>query len=618
MSTWRFNHAMHAFCSIYHPIKDELCNIPFLPVPLMLDTEEVSSSHNFVPQPWQVTASEYIRSMSVEHVDKQSVVHTLAVQGDDDSVVYYNPKGYCIHKKKDQEHHAVETTYTMPGAVLFEKTGVGKTGGAVLAMRNRIAGNVTPSRMLCIVPPATFQHWVETIKTIWPCVTIRTCGSRRDLSAAVLRDMTIDQHTVYVVNKNILFKGSKYSAGAHQDFATYDTMYKDDANLLSFFSNEYDFLILDEAHEYTIPKNKDQKSTNYTKYDTFCITRSAYTLKRLLPNIAFTLLVTATPDLSVRGLNQILFLIGAHHTNKFDTRTFTQYAQYDKDELSILHQFPTSTSLNHARSILMQHHVVSTNSAIQRAVRTHRVLYTNHMLFARTNNNIRIFQRVNGICPRTGLDDQYFQGLENTVELIRSANHNNRPANDLLESIQRLRENVSFAAPYGHVRASSNDPMLERLTQATNEIVVSTVPLYPAETAFVNMITSCINDNDANRVLVYVGGFSNPKIDRDSQIKCIKDALCTKGITMDDFKGQLSSLNKKRKRFSEQTQKHIMMIGKNHLAGMNIPECTHIIIVGSIEDETSMTQLIGRARRYSPDPNSRAEPVQVIQLHPVY
>ena len=183
-------------------------------------------------------------------------------------------------------------------------------------------------------------------------------------------------------------------------------------------------------------------------------------LKRLLPNITFTLLVTATPDFSVRGMNQILFLIGAHHTNKFDTRTFTQY---DKDALLILHRFPTSSSLNHARSILIQHHVVSTNSAIQRAVRTHCVSYTDHMLFDRTNNNIRIFQRVNGICPRTGLDEQYFQGLENTVELIRSANHNNRPANDLLESIERLRENVSFVAPYGHVRHRSNDPMLERI-----------------------------------------------------------------------------------------------------------------------------------------------------------
>jgi hypothetical protein len=614
MSTnWRNNQLVSTWSSIFHPML-ETCTVPTLTVVDDGDDDDDDDDTKIKPQPWQKTTAETLHKLQVYHTDKLAKIHKMPFVFNGESyTMYYRLDGVCCMYKGEHEEPktTVDVGYTIPGAVLYESTGVGKTFCSVLSMRqwaeNKFNNNGSSSSsskhavMVCIVPPATFTDWKETIKLVWSDVHLRCCSKTSDLK--VLLDTTTDGHTIYLINKKVFFKGTTNTASPHIQFETYQSMgQNDDAfKLFPFFSQDISFLLLDEAHEYMIPSKKEMKNDTV---DTFSVTRVAYTIRRWFINVGFTLCVTATPDLSKRGLNQLMFLLGASHTNKFDTRTLPQYHKDTCGQRLLIHYFHTSTSLNEGRWHLMNNHILTTATKITRAVRTMVVTFTDHLLFCIKNRDLYVIRRTSRLPDRNGVDNVYMdQIMNNTV-------HNRVRFNHI---IQHIESNRSFNTPtYGKLTTSNR--LLDPLVRSANSATI-TAPLYPFETAFVRMVIGCVSDNN-NRVLVYVGNVYG--VTRDSMMEHLKEALHHHTITLDNFQGQHATLDKKRRIFLQQgTTKHVMMIGKHHLAGMNIPECTHILIAGKVIDETGMTQLVGRARRYCAK-ITHTPPLQVVYLQPKY
>jgi hypothetical protein len=400
----------------------------------------------------------------------------------------------------------------------------------------------------------------------------------------------------------MLFKGSKNTIAAKAGFSSVLSMCSNPAAVNVFLTQQYECLILDEAHEYTVQDaHMTQSVRNNYDRNAIIVHRSAFALVQMLPNIAFTLLVTATPCFSARCINQWLFLMRSRHTTDFDTLSHV-YSPGGTEQQTV-HIFPLSTDLSEARVLFMQHHVVTTNAAVQRAIKDVRVTYKEHILFDNTHVRAPLLRYIlKYLCTRTSVHANFkplvLQQMRPQDRLVDV-----HAVDRFLAEIEQV---MSFGLPHGVVEGDGPAEQLARQTTFC-------APLFPNERAFASMIVAYIKSNENNRVLVYIGNDTTGAytLQKEKRIQSISGALEEHGITMGIFRGQLSHLKKKRKLFDE--QKYVMMIGKQHIAGMNVPDCSHILIFGNIEHGTDLTQLIGRARRYNPDKSAQS-PVEVVRF----
>lgn len=543
------------------------------------------------------------------------------------------------------------------GCLLFEKTGMGKTRAAIRSMQANIQDyrhnqsehanrcdvhrQFLPKTAMVVVPAHVLTTWKKALQDLWPNASVWTLENKKsfhNLAKALLPEhphvATID---VLLVSRDALFKA--VASDSHSSLVPkLDSLVgSTDENINVLERVQFNTVILDEAHEYAAIGGTTP-STIPGKFKTFdggmVITRSTVTIRKLAYGRS-TILLTATPfrdTLSTpHSINNYLVMIGMTHTEfgpitprpasyrETQTATLLHSRQYD---MEIQQSHPSQITaqcktklffitvdphlLQRAQVAFVTSCVVHTNASMTLDVRNLEFTYSEHPLI-RILGKLSTFAESRCRTMPYPLHDHAGQkrAFEYVIQQFKF------PLGESLQiTVDRFFDRnplpmafgvIGLAARVDDQKDHAADDNGHDIVRIANEVFLppNHKPTGAVDLASVRMLVTITRLGGS--VIVYAGlGSDTPRL--------LVHLLAMYEIDVIEFKGSAAQLQKRQKQFHSRPKQTILMLHPLHIDGTNIPEATHIVVLGEA-NQTELDQVIGRATRFG-----RMSPLYVIRL----
>jgi hypothetical protein len=160
---------------------------------------------------------------------------------------------------------------------------------------------------------------------------------------------------------------------------------------------------------------------------------------------------------------------------------------------------------------------------------------------------------------------------------------------------------IGLAARVDDQKDASVDDNGHDIVRIANEVTLppNHRPTGAIDLAYVRMLVTITRRGGS--VIVYTGlGYDTPRL--------LVSLLAMYDIDVIELKGSAAQLQKRQKQFHSRPKQTILMLHPLHIDGTNIPEATHIVVLGEA-NQTELDQVIGRATRFG-----RVSPLYVIRL----
>jgi hypothetical protein len=504
---------------------------------------------------------------------------------------------------------------------------------------------------MVVVPAHVLSTWKKALQELWPNASVWTLENKKsfpNLAKALLPEhphvATID---VLLVSRDTLFKATV--SDSHSSLVPkLDSMVGStdkDINVLERV--QFNTVVLDEAHEYAVVGSALSTAQGGSavpgKFKTFdggmVTSRSAVTIRKLAYGRS-TLLLTATPFRDIRStphtINNYLMMIGMTHTESGPITP--RPASYRETQAAVVmnsHKYGMAIHQSHPSQITAQCKtklffttvdphllqraqvafvtscMIHTNASMTLDVRNLNFTYSEHPL-------IRILGKVTANAERRCRPIQLPQrdhtgqkrAFQNVIQSFKF------PYDQLLQvASDRFFDDHSLPLPFGVIGLAARvddqkdhdaDDNGHDIVRIAND-VFSPAPdhrrVRASDLAYVRMLVAITQRGGS--VIVYAGlGYTTPRV--------LVHLLDTYNIHVIELKGTAAQLQKRQKQFHSCPEQTILMLHPLHIDGTNIPEATHIVVLGEA-NQTELDQVIGRATRFG-----RLSPLYVIRLRLVH
>jgi hypothetical protein len=658
-------------CADMMPIHDLETLVPtalvqLFPGPLITDPHIVPGQQDF-DQDWQQASARQIMTQC----RLQSItdpLHTTHVSAYGTRRVEMTRGGWIREVDANEPRLPVpyHASFIAGGCLIYEKTGMGKTRAAIRSMQANIQDykqnpsehanrcdvhrQFLPKTAMVVVPAHVLTTWKKALQDLWPNASVWTLENKKsfpNLAKALLPEhphvATID---VLLVSRDALFKA--VASDSHSTLVPkLDSMVgstDEDINVLERV--QFNTVILDEAHEYTVIGGTQSTANGGSavpgKFKTFdggmVITRSAVTIRKLAYGRS-TILLTATPfrdTLSTpHTINNYLMMIGMTHTefgpitprpaSYRETQTATLIHSHGHQYGMEIHQshqshpsqitaqcktklFFTTVDphlLQRAQVAFVTSCVVHTNASMTLDVRSLDFTYSEHPLIRILG---KLSARAESRCRTMPYPLHDHAGQKRRFESV--IQQFKFPLGQSLQiTSDRFFDRNPLPMPFGVIGLAARvddqkDASVDNghdIVRIANEVTLppNHRPTGAIDLAYVRMLVTITRRGGS--VIVYTGlGYDTPRL--------LVSLLAMYDIDVIELKGSAAQLQKRQKQFHSRPKQTILMLHPLHIDGTNIPEATHIVVLGEA-NQTELDQVIGRATRFG-----RVSPLYVIRL----
>lgn len=483
--------------------------------------------------------------------------------------IFYTRTGYITLTQESSTCRRL----LFPGCILVGRTGIGKSLPIVDTARRILQyplplDYITSERfcldgIVVVVPVHTYQKWIHTFMDIWPDVRIRELkdmGSFKNL----YRDLVIDRFNSFDV---LMVLGNVFTTNhttRQRLLGVTNTLNRDDSALETV---EFRVAIIDEVHAYT-----GDFTTARTLVDgqTF-VTRGIAMLRHFTRGIR-TILISSTPNLDECScIDQYIFLLGAR--TQYGDRLMTHPVRDGMSKNRQIVSFLEPSTTSSLRAFFLNECVFETDVKPTTTVQNTVVQF----------RSARLGPLSGGMLMRPNIP--YLQVCQNRLRFeLRRVRQCPWRIQQALDDIKD--EECSLLGKFD----SPDDTTI-------NDIIVPD-QMHPVGRATIRILVALTRSIN-HRVLVYS--------DIENLWHHISIILLqVHGITVVWFNGNLTSLNKKRKRF-EGNGRRVMIIPKNRVDTTYFPWTTHIVVIGSTTNHIPHLQN-----------NSHVQQLNVINVRPIY
>jgi hypothetical protein len=555
-------------------------------------------------QPWQ--HSTYENVMKHLHGDGYMDIMDCWFQSITSPDLLFNNRGQLRRRTADFSivpsklsygcavYHQQPQTYRIPGALITESTGVGKTRVAVAIARDvtMLPCNDTSRKIIktvaIVVPPQTLTQWEDEIRVTWPGATVYKLTKMHDFKQLHARlTSNVSQPDILLVSKSVITdnKNTRSRLIAPTELV-------DGHNYSILRTIQFRACVVDEVHQFLDPPpSTSQKAA-------MAMPTVGFGARMLTTFFSgrVSILVSATPGLSVpQNIDTYLNIMGAQMSGG---EHLIEQPPSTADKL-VTGVVPFwAKNIKKLRGIFLHHCVITTGVANIVPVEETSVRY--HESSYALNMGLNIFSA-------------YYASQSNASKLVEYfEDKHTRIRNSLV--------NVSAFAAYGGIWNRNNSRRLllhleEDMQNTTSNRLGTIIPVRvdgkelvrgikfahhtPVQQASTNVISQLVEYGA--KVLVYT--------ELHNMWGGVEDSLNTLNIQVIRFNGSTSSMSKKRKTFDDSVSRTIMFIPSNRTDGTNLPSATHIVVIGKVVDEAHYKQVIGRGTRFG-----RAGKLQVVHV----
>ena len=537
----------------------------------------------------------------------------------------------------------------LPGGFLLEKPGVGKTIAAMsaalkvaadISRRNspspyRDGKQILNNTIFLFCPCDVVRSWKQTVQDMCPN-NLRLVLLTYELSLNQLETVLSTPHegvTVLILSFDLLLVG-KTTPKPNRYVQT-----RDDAKNKGTPSNLMNLLrpyrasvtVIDEVHN-IFPRG-DIPAKFLHRRDQTAINRTPWFLLQYIDAL-FTILVSATFSFGDdNAVNTCLAMLKAHHSSHgylFHAPASSPGECHQRGQIHTTHRktsvanpwtsVPTKPSLKYFRDLFRKVHFVTTGAEHSPKMLQEVIIsYKKHPLF-----NPEILDQTLPLPLSASLQ----QDLENGyLKEIPYSRNNENAFSYLQRAIER--EILEY---YTHgVNDNGPNPFFPYkqplLDLCRNAPPVSTIGnIYPdasqpfpkytgphkmltRQHALISVIMMLQGKPTKSRIVIYDASTNSDVCSTAALLELFKEVK----IPCVQLIGNISRVERALNLFQTQESFCIMIIGKNHTEGVNIPELTHVIVMDSTNVNTgALQQLIGRGTR-----RGRKGQVTVVHLNGV-
>jgi hypothetical protein len=461
------------------------------------------------------------------------------------------------------------------GAMVTEATGTGKSRVTAAIVRDMIPhpgttivmGRIPTKTAVFIVLPNTLTQWKTEIKSVWPTATIHTLTNAREFRG-LHNIITTVQPDILLVNANIMFS----NRGTRDHLICERPTEQDSKDWYVLRTIQFSVCVIDEAQSY-LEASAGRATIGY----------KAYLLKSLFHGTR-TIFVTATPGLHrLENIDTYLYLSGVTGRNA-NTTGSCAFMEGPPDILNV--DIATTRSkvvwaqdLDKLRSIFIQNCVVHTGA------KTNVKISNYNIPFYDSSYSMRVRRGFNNYYTTQTESSTLFGGLKTIYNrLVDYIEHNSHRVLDPRYQLARacIQADACNVKQLGKFQPSlSDEPDIFPFFSPGDEYT----HLTPIQTAATNCIRQLV-DNESI-VLIYT--------EHTNMWKHVELVLKSYNITTVYFRGSVGSVNKKRKTFDEQTSRTIMLLHETD--GISLPNVSHVVVVGRVDDMARYKHMIGRVDR---------------------
>jgi hypothetical protein len=524
-------------------------------------------------------------------------------------------------------------------AIRCMQANIQAVGEHVQPVRHDPARVFLPQTVMVVVPAHVLQAWTVAIRDLWPTATTWTLHNRQsfaNLSVALLppgnAQTTVD---VVLVSRDVFFTASAPDRGP----TFLKPKWKEDQTVSScnpdiniFERVQFNTVVLDEAHSY-IGDGAASSAIKYNQFDgTMTFNQSAVVIRKLAYGRS-TLLISATPFPGVvaYAVNHYLLLIGMLHTTQgpvtprplsYEETQYVECLKYNGSKKTHPSQISRESQktkvfvsivdpqlLQRAQIVFLTHCVIHTDAILALDVQTLEFTYSDHPVVEAidqfTSHRRTVDEFRTTLIPPYNRRGQYVE-YRDQMNRTQRGNYSERALH--LEAILNgwytsTTDKEDEAVPFGTLECSvtPTDDATLGIVQLANTIVIpmDTVPVCASDVAYLRILVAVAQQGGS--IVAYVG--------RGYDVGMLQRLLMQKGVHVTELKGSASQLKKKQKTFHEQPRQTILLLHPLHIDGVNIPEASHIVILGDVTP-TELKQVIGRATRFG-----RTKPLYIIRTH---
>ena len=543
---------------------------------------------DFELQPWQVaSANQILRVLS--HVSKPDPKFNIICYGN----VSMNLAGWM------SQQPGISLPFKQPDveiklAVMKEDTGVGKTNAALYFSTLFFSTTSTmeqplyidgrqflPRRMVVFAPCDTLKSWEKSVRDIFPrnvrCVTFFNERSLKNLSAVL--GTHHEGITVLIVSFDLLFC-AKVTPKPTRTLRT-------QANSMDLFTNvEFPLAIVDEAHNLLCKQNPNLP-LKHQRDNQFAINRNVSFFKHYC-NAQRYLMLSASITKDNLTLHQCLALGGAKHSIQGPLVSPQPFPATSAKDTWRSHHTPDFA--HDAKRILAEENWICTGAKHSSEMVNYCTMeYREHPLFNKEelkkivpSKLLHRLQRLFREIPYKQGDPHAFQHLFDAINGIDEFHPNTTTPNPLYPFKSALMNLFVRTSPL-----EIGDIITDVSYQKHNGGQRMCTRFH----ALMNAIGVIWKTKPKSAILVYDPGSHN--------VQPLRELILDAGIPCILQIGNKQRVEKALREFETQEKSCVMIIGKNHTEGTNMPKLTHVLVVDAKNMvESDLQQVVGRGTRF--------------------